>query len=96
VSVVAVSLLVAIAAGALWLGRRRGGEPEEVMPQDLDGPRVVMTDGPRKRRRQPGFYDDLRQRETILEGLEDRGPGRPRPKLIELPVVDDRPEEADG
>lgn len=87
-SVAIAAYLVAIAAGALWLGRRRPMEPE--------GPVVVMVQEPRGRRAPPGFYEDLRQRESALEDLEDRGPERPRPKVIRLPVGDHGPVEEDG
>lgn len=90
VSIGFVAFLVAIAAGALFLGRRRHRlEPEEDLPLEPDGPKVVMAE-PSGRRRPPGFYEDLRQRETVLESFEDRGSNRPRPKVIELPVVDHR------
>lgn len=95
-SMAVISFLVSIAAGALWLGRRRRMEPEEELAPQPEGPRVVMANEPRRRRRPPGFYDDLRQRETVLEGLEARGLDRPRPKIIELPVADHRPIEEDG
>ena len=88
--------LVAVAAGALWLGRRRRQEPDELIGIQEDGPRVVLADEPRGRPAAPGFYEDLRQRETVLEGLEEGGPHRPRPKVIELPVTDHRPVEGDS
>jgi MYXO-CTERM domain-containing protein len=96
VSVTVVAFLVAIAVGALWLGRRRRFEPDEMIPPEPEGPRVMLANEPRGRRRPPGFYEDLRQRESVLEGLEDRGPDRPRPKVIDLPVVDHRPPEGDN
>jgi hypothetical protein len=91
-----VGFLVVIAAGALWLGRRRRPESEEDLPLEPEGPRLVMAQVPRGRRRPPGFYEDLRQRETELENLEESDPGRPRPKVIELPVADHPPVEGDG
>ena len=96
ISIAFVVFLVAVAGGALWLGRRRHMEPEEEIHPRPEGPRVVMADEPRGRRRPPGFYEDLRQRETMLENLGERGPDRPRPKVIELPVADHRSAEGDG
>lgn len=96
ISVALVAFLIGIAAGALWLGRRRRMAPEEEIPLQPEGPRVVLAQGPRGRRRPPSFYEDLRKRETELEILEERGPDRPRPKVIELPVADRRPVEGDG
>lgn len=95
VSIGFVAFLVAIAIGALYLGRRRRMEPEEDIPIEPEGPKVVMAE-PSARRRPPGFYEDLRQRETVLESFEDRGPNRPRPKVIELPVVEHRSAEEEG
>lgn len=95
VSIAFVAFLVAIAMGALYLGRRRRMEPDEDIPVEPEGPKVVMAE-PSAQRRPPGFYEDLRQRETVLESFEDRGPNRPRPKVIELPVVDHRSVEEEG
>ena len=95
-SVAFVVFLVAIAAGALWLGRRRRSEPEAQFEIQPEGPRVVLAKEPRGRRRPPGFYEDLRQRETVLETLEERGPERPRPKIIEIPVSDHHPVEGEN
>ena len=81
------AFLVVIAGGALWLGCRRPMEPE--------GPAVVTLQEPRGRRAAPGFYEDLRQRETVLENLEDRSPGRSRPRVVELPVDDHPSAEGD-
>ena len=86
-SVAIAVFLVAIAAGALWLGRRRPIEPE--------GPGVVMLQESTGRRAKPGFHEDLRQRETELEDLEDRSPGRSRAKVVELRVGDHRSVEED-
>ncbi|MGB5399943.1 MAG: hypothetical protein WBO71_06985, partial [Thermoanaerobaculia bacterium] len=86
-SVAIAAFLVIIAAGALWLGRRRPMEPE--------GPAVVTLQEPRGRRAAPEFYEDLRQRETALEDLEDRSPGRSRPRVVELPVDDHPSAEGD-
>lgn len=94
--IVAVTFMVAIAAGALWLGRRRRWDEEEEIPPPPDGPRVVMVPERGGRRPPRRFFEDLRHRETVLESLEERGQGRPRPKVIELPADDRGPRERGG
>ncbi len=94
-SVTLLAFLVAIAGGALWLGRRHRAEPEEERSLRPEGPRVVLATDTLGGRRTPGFYEDLRDRETVLEGMEGGRAQRPRPKIIDLPAVDHRPEEED-
>lgn len=86
-SLAIAAFLIAIGAGALWLRRSRPVEPED--------PGIVMLREPVRGRVAPAFYDGLRQRETALEHLEDRSPGRSRPKVVELPVGDRPPAEED-
>lgn len=95
ISIGFVAVLLAIAAGALFLGRRRQMERDEEVVLDSDGPKVFMAE-PLGKRSAPGFYEDLRHRETVLESFEDRGHDRPKPKVIELPVADSRSVEDEG
>ena len=94
-SLVLVVLLCGIAAGALWLGRRRAMEPEEEEIPQAQGPHLIFERDAKGRKRSPDFYEDLRQRETKLESLEGRGPERRPRKVIELPVGDQRPLKSD-
>lgn len=94
-SLIFVLVLCGVAAGVLWLGRRRAMEPgEEEIPQP-PGPHLIFERDAKGRKRSPDFYDDLRQRETKLESLEGRGPERRPRKVIELPVGDQRPANSD-
>lgn len=85
-----VVFLFAVAMAVLWLGRRRALEPEEEIPHETHGPRLIFDRDSGERRRSPEFYEDLRRRETRLESLEEKGPERRPRKIIELPVGDRR------
>ena len=94
-SLLLVVLLFAIAAGVLWLGRRRALGPEEEEVPQVRGPHLIFERDAKGRKRSPDFYEDLRQRETRLESLEGQGPERRPRKVIELPVGDRQPMNCD-
>lgn len=86
-----LAVLIVIAIGVLWLGRRRETEPEMRVEPEPEGPHLIFEREPAGRRRAPRFYEDLRRRETTLEGMESRGPDGQRREVIELPVGNQRP-----
>ena len=90
-TLVFVAFLLVIALGVLWLGRRREMEPEVRLEPEPEGPHLIFERESAGRPRAPEFYEDLRRRETTLEGLESRGPDGQRRKVIELPVGNQRP-----
>jgi hypothetical protein len=91
-----VFLLVTAAVGALWLSRRQSGEQAPGEETEIPGPRLVFERREVKRRRSLEFYEDLRRRETVLEGLEGTGAGRVRRKVVELPDGESRSPRTSG
>jgi hypothetical protein len=80
--------LLLVAAG-LALRQRTRSRDRSHRPR---GPQVVL-ERPRRRRRTPAFFQDLKERESVLEDLAEERSGRARRKVIDVEVTDIRPAE---
>lgn len=83
--VVTIVVLVLVAVGALWLGRRRSQEEwDEKLKAAPPHLRLVHRWADRKHRRAPDFYEELRRREAHLDELQGEEREGRRRKIVEI------------
>ena len=86
--VVMIIVLVLVAVGVLWLGRRHAEEEWREEAEASPRLRLVERRPDRRHRRAPDFYEDLRRREARLDELQGEEREGRRRKIVEIRPID--------